>query len=319
MLTIGLLELVSRSARAESSNISWSGPDCRDSQPLFEARLSTLVSARDMQQLRARVGTWQRNGKVSVLLALGVIDGAHGERNFEAPNCKAAAETAAVAAAMAAFSEQEGEPEPERSDPTQQPSTANLSAWALKPDPVPDFFRERVRRGSRPAPVQLRVGALGFVEQGALPSPSFGGVLELEVGFARRWAAAAEAGVSVEQARALGAGRRALLRLFSGALRVCYAPLSRSSSRIGVCSGAQLLWVRGHGEGFDTNRSASLVALAPFLGLALSITAPRSVEWRAELEAARPLSRRRFLVDGNELLRADSLSWAARLGPLVRF
>jgi hypothetical protein len=320
MLICGLLELVSRSARAETSNIYWKGPDCRDSQPAFEARLSALAEPRDRARLFGLVGMWQRDGKVAVSMRLSVSGGPGlGGRSFEAPSCKAAAETAAVAVAMAAFSPESDADESEPGNPAEQPSSANLSAWALKPDPAPDFFRERVRRRPPRASPQVRTGLLATFQAGVLPQPSLGVAVELGLGFAERWSAALLGGVGLEQERVLEAERRIFLRVLSGVLRGCYAPVALQSSRLSVCTGAQLFWIRGHGSGFDISRSASLVALAPLLAFDFSVNFPKLVEWHAELEGSAPLSRQRFLVDDEEVARSEATILSLRFGPVVRF
>ena len=152
-----------------------------------------------------------------------------------------------------------------------------------------------------------------------MPLPSLGVAAELGLGFAEHWSIALLGGVGLEQERVLEAERRIFLRVFSGVLRGCYAPVALHSSRLSVCTGAQLLWIRGHGSGFDISRSASLVALAPLLAFDFSMNWPTFVEWHAELEGSVPLSRQRFLVEGEEVARSDTSIFSLRLGPVVRF
>jgi hypothetical protein len=109
------------------------------------------------------------------------------------------------------------------------------------------------------------------------------------------------------------------LRVFSGAARGCFAPLAGERLRLDACGGTQLLWIRGHGEGFDIDRSASLITAAPLFALDLSLQAPQFLEWRVQAEGSVPLSRRRFLVDGREVARASALTFSARVGPVLRF
>jgi hypothetical protein len=49
------------------------------------------------------------------------------------------------------------------------------------------------------------------------------------------------------------------------------------------------------------------------------VRAPRSVEWRLELDGTAPLARHRFLVDGREIARAAAVVAAVRLGAVLRF
>jgi hypothetical protein len=216
---------------------------------------------------------------------------------------------------MAAFSEAAAPP----GEKNAEAAGGDLRAWQQRPDPEPDFSRERRRPAARELRVQPRVGLLGFVQRGVLPALAVGGALELGMAVGRRWSFAVQGGVSAEQEHAAGEGRRSLLRLFAGTARACVAPLAVARLRLDVCSGLQLLWLRGHGDGFDVDRSASLTAAAPLLSFDVSVKAPEVLEWRAELEGSLPLSRQRFLVDGGQAARADAVTFAARVGPVVRF
>jgi hypothetical protein len=89
--------------------------------------------------------------------------------------------------------------------------------------------------------------------------------------------------------------------------------------RLDGCVGARLMQARGRGEGFEISRTGSLTWLAPLLGVNFSLRAPSYIEWRAELDGAMPLSRRRFLADGDEVARTHAVVAAARLGVVSRF
>ncbi|HEY6081339.1 MAG TPA: hypothetical protein VIW29_21135 [Polyangiaceae bacterium] len=313
VILLCVLQLASRSVRAEESKVVWQGPACLDSQAVFQARLAALVEPADAMRLSGRVAVTARGGVFEVQLSLALGARALGQRRFEARTCTAVAETAAVAAAMAAFSDDAapsaaGEPLPD-----------NSSAWAKKRDPEPDFSRASGRPAARPIPAQPRVGLLAFAQVGVLPSPAVGGALELGVGLGRRGSLALQGGISGEQERSHGSERSTFLRLLFGAVRGCFAPFAGGRLRFDTCTGVQLLWIRGHGKGFDIDRSASLTTVAPLLALDLSLRGPRFLEWRVQAEGSLPLSRQRFLVDGREVARAASVTFSARLGPVVRF
>lgn len=315
VILLGLFQLVPRAAHAEGSQLAWQGPACRDSQAAFEQRLATLVKPADAARLSGSVAVTARSGGFDVKLSLALGARPLGERKFQAGTCQAAAETAAVAAAMAAFSEDAAAPAV-----AERPASPDESgAWTRKRDPEPDFTRERARPSVAPVRAQPRVGLLAFAQAGVLPSVAVGGALELGIGVGRRWSLALQGGLSGEQERSHGNERNSYLRLLFGAARGCFAPYSSESARVDACAGVQLLWIRGRGEGFDIDRSASLFTAAPLLALDFSRRAPEFLEWRLQAEGSVPVSRQRFLVDGREVARASALTFSARLGPVVRF
>jgi len=314
VILLGLFQLAPRGARAQASTLVWRGPACLASQAAFEERLAQLVKPADAARLSGGVAVAARGDGFDVQLSLVLGERPLGERHFQARTCKAAAETAAVAAAMAAFSDDAPPAAGQR-----ESSPDNSGAWARKRDPEPDFSRERARPAARPVRAQPRVGLLAFAQAGVLPSPALGGALELGVGVGRRWSLALQGGVSGEQERNHGTERSTFLRVLFGAARACFAPLAAERLRLDACTGAQLLWIRGHGQGFDIDRSASLATAAPLFALDLSLRAPEFLEWRLQAEGSVPLSRRRFLVDGHAVARAAALTFSARLGPVVRF
>jgi hypothetical protein len=315
VILLGLFQLAPRSARAEPSKLAWQGPECLASQAAFEARLGELVKPADAVRLNGSVTVTDLGGIFEVQLSLALGARALGERSFQARSCEAVAKTAALAAAMAAFAD-DAVPLA-ASEPAASPDGSG--AWLKKPDPQPDFSRDRPPPPPRPLRVEPRVGLLAFMQAGLLPAPVVGGALELGMGLGKRWSLAVQAGVSSEQERAQGAQRSTFLRVLAGAARACFAPLALGRVRLDGCGGLQLLWLRGHGQGFDIDRSASLATAAPLFALDLSLRAPAFLEWRVQAEGSVPLSRRRFLVDGREVARASTLTFSARLGPVVRF
>jgi hypothetical protein len=325
MILLGLFQLVSRGARAEAPKLAWQGPDCLAEQAAFEARLSALVKPADAARLSGSVAVAARGGGFDVQLSLALGARALGERRFRAATCKAAAETAAVAAAMAAFSEDAASaPAGARAPETPLAATEARPPMAAEARPPrPDLAPDSGNGSSRPAPsalfAQPRAGLLLFAQTGVLPSPVLGGALELGVGLGKRWSLAVQGGVTATQERAQGAGRSTFWRVLAGAARGCFVPFAAGRLRVDACSGVQLLWIRGHGQGFDVDRAASLATAAPLLALDLSLQAPKFLEWRVQAEGSAPLSRRRFFVDGREAARAAALTFSARFGPVVRF
>jgi hypothetical protein len=314
---LSLFPLAPRAARAEEAKLAWRGPACLDSEGAFETRLRALVKPADVARLHGSVTVTESAGDFSVQLSLLLGARALGERRFRARTCQAAAETAAVAAAMAAFSDDTASAPPADRRPASPPD--RTEAWARKPDPTPEFSRQTERPAARTWPAQPRLGLLAFVQAGVLPSAAVGGALELGVGLGKRWSLALQGGVSGEQERALDGERSAFLREWYGAARGCVAPVAAPRVRWDACGGVQLLWIRGRGHGFDVDRTASLLSAAPLFALDLSWRVPDFVEWRIQAEGSAPLSRRRFLVDGSEADRAAPLTFSARLGPVVSF
>jgi hypothetical protein len=313
LLMLGVVGLVARGASAQPLGFDWRGPGCPAFQPAFEAQLGQLVEPALRDRLAGAVTVSPVGNRFDVRLEVTLGGKALGERRFEAADCAGAAKIAAIGAAMAAFSESSKE-----APTTPAPAASVAPSAAPTPPPEPEASPDPVP-GASPSSVQPRLGALAVAQAGVLPGVAWGGALELGIGVGQRWSFAVLGSVSLEQARDIDAQHQALLRLFTGVARGCFAPLLRDGVQLDACGGLQLLWTRGEGSGFDVNHSASLLAVAPLLGIGISLRAPESVEWRAELEGFVPLSRRRFLVDGQQVARASSLGVSARLGPVLRF
>ena len=167
--------------------------------------------------------------------------------------------------------------------------------------------------------LEPRVAIFGMAELGALPKPGWGGGVALELGVGPRWSFGVLGAVTADQVRATSPGERLRFSDLSILGRACVAPWLTAPLRIDGCAGLRALRASGTGEGFDTNSSAALSSVAPSLGGSLLIRAPRRLEWRWELDAALPLSRRRFLVDGVEVSRAAAVVGTLRLGVGLRF
>ncbi|HEX2876942.1 MAG TPA: hypothetical protein VHP33_37070 [Polyangiaceae bacterium] len=315
LVMIGAVGFAARGASAQPLGFEWRGPGCRDFQPAFEARLAQLVDPADRGHLAGAVTVSPVGNRFDVRLEVSLGGKALGERRFEAADCPGAANIAAVGAAMAAFSSASRAPDPA---PTVSAPPEPAASSPLAAAPAPEASGEQTPSSSSWR-AQPRLGVLGTAQAGVLPDVAWGVALELGVGLGRRWSFAVLGSISLEQARDIDAERRALLRSFSGVARGCFAPLLYQRLQLDACGGVQLLWVHGEGSGFDANHSASLFAAAPLVGLGFSLRAPELVEWRAELEGFVPLSRRRFLVDGQQVARASALGVTARLGPVLRF
>jgi hypothetical protein len=313
MMLLAGATLASR-ARAGVAPFDWQGPDCADSAPLFERRLLELVEARDRERLSGSVAVTSGARFYGVELSIELDGKPLGTRRFESKSCPGAAETAAVAASLAVY---EGEGE--------APAAAAASGispdiWTRRPDPVPDFSRPAPPK-PEPEPPLLhpRLGALGQVDLAALPQPAWGGALALELGVGRRWSFAVQGSLTSEQRKPLERSQVVYLSERSAAARICWAALQDETYRLDGCAGARFVQARGRGAGFDLNRSATLAWVAPLASVAMSLRAPSFLEWRWELDGSAPLARRRFLVNGSEVARANGVVGTLRLGALVRF
>lgn len=313
MLLLACAVLTSQRAHAGRGRFEWQGPDCPTGEPLFQSRLEKLVGEQDLQRLSGRVGIARQGERWIVELTID-LDGKHlGQRRFDAKNCEDAAETAAVAASMAVF---DGGAAPEAA----AASGISPDIWTRRADPLPDFTPERpAPTPAPPARFEPRLGVFGVAAVGALPRPVLGAGVAGELAFTPRYSTALIGSVTAEQERKVGEGRSANLRALAATGRACAAPARGPAYRIDGCAGISFVMVRGRGNDFDVNRSASLLWLAPLLGLNLSLRAPRYIEWRLELDAALPLSRRRFLADGAQVSRPDVVVLGLRLGPVLRF
>lgn len=307
--------LSTQPARADDAGFAWSGPECLTREPLFRARLDKLLDAED----RARLSGYVRVGRDGAWLVTELaieLDGERlGTRRFRTSTCEKVAETAAVATSMAVYAAAEEAPREGVAAKAGDPN-----AWLLKPDPVPDFTPTKRRRIPPPRPsLAPRLGLLATADIAVLPRPVLGAALALEVGLHERWSLSVVGGLTGEQERDVAAGQVARLRMYSAAARGCVAPVSGAAYRIDACSGLRFVRVTGRGEGFDIEHAAALDWLAPLLGLDVTLRAPRFVEWRLEVEGSFPLSRRRFLVDAEEVSRAGVVTLGLRLGPVLRF
>jgi hypothetical protein len=313
MLLIGGAIATTPRARAEGNRWNWEGPNCRASAPLFHSRLGKLLGDAELRRLSGRVRIARRTKPWVVDVSI-ELDGRHlGDRRFEAKSCEAAAETAAVTASLAVFEVTDPAPEePVKQTPVVAPPRAEEPAAEAPARPAPP----RVE----PEPlVEPRLGALGALEIGGLPQSALGAGVLAELGFAARHSVGLMGTITAEQERELGDGRSVASRLLSMTGRACSALASGGRYRVDGCAGAHFMTVLGQGAGFDVNRTGSLQWVAPMLAVSASLRAPSVVEWRLEVDASLPLSRRRFLVDGEEVSRPDALLFGLRLGPVLRF
>lgn len=311
MLLLACTASLPQAARAEGRRFEWQGPDCLTSAALFQSRLEKLVDAADLRRLAGRVGVTRQDERWIVEMAI-ELDGEHlGQRRFEAKSCEHAAETAAVAASLAVFDDR-GQPEnaPASSGPE---SAVRPAAPAL--DRTPEL---PPAKSAAPARFEARIGVFGVAELGVLPQVAPGAGVEAELAFTPRYSAALLGSLSTEQDRRVGQQQSVALRTFAALVRGCAAPARGWAYRVDGCAGLRFVMVRGRGDGFDVNRAASLLWVAPLLGFNLSLRAPSYLEWRLEFDASLPLSRRRFLVDDQEVARADFVVIGVRLGPVLR-
>lgn len=300
-------------ARADEARFAWRGPDCVSSAPLLERRLAELLEPHDRERLAGRVTVTRSADGYDVELGIDLDGRPLGTRRFEANSCARVADTAAVAASLAVYT---GEGEPKGA----AESGISPDIWSRGHEPTPDFSRSPPAPMPSPAPrLQARLGLLGLVEMGALPDPGWGGTLVLELSVDERWSVGVLGSITASQRHALQTPQQVHLSSLSGAARACAAPLLGARLRLDGCAGVRLMHMRGRGEGFDEDRGATLASVAPVLGAGISAQAPSFIEWRAELDAALPLSRRRFLVDGKEVARAGAVVATARLGAVLRF
>lgn len=311
LLAAGLL-----TSRASGQKPRWvfDVPACRGSGVRFESRLAELLDTPERERLSGNVRITRRSGSFAVELSIELDGHALGSRRFETASCARATETAAVAAALAVYDGREPPP----------PSLASSAAdiWARSPEPAPEPpAATTAKPSSAPARPWLepRAGVFGMAELGALPKPAWGAGVALELGLGSRWSLGLWSAMTAEQARAVQAPAVVQLSELWISGRGCVAPWLGPRYRVDGCAGASLLRLHGRGEGFDANYSASLTTLAPTLGGSFTVRAPTRVEWRLELDAAVPLSRRRFLVDDIEVARAEAVVGALRLAALLRF
>jgi hypothetical protein len=308
-MAAALLGVTARTARAEPPQFAWNGPECLAREADFERHLDALVSAAERSRLGGSVRVSRGATGFEVHVDIELDGQGIGTRRFIARDCTTAAETAAVASAMAAYSIDAPPKAPSMQPPAAAPKTMQPPRGLAQNEPAD---------GKLPNP-ELRFGALATMQSGMLPAHVWGGALELGVGVTRRWSAAALGSVSLEQERSVGDTKRVLLRVLSGVARVCFAPYSEELVRLDTCGGAAFLWWRGEGVGFNVNRSDSLTSAAPFLAFDASLRSPAFLEWRSELEASMPLARRSFTADGERVARPAAVALTLRLGPILRF
>jgi hypothetical protein len=280
---------------------------------LLEQRLGDLVEPSERERLTGSVAVHRQDARYEVELSIDLDGRPLGTRRFEVESCARAAETAAVAASLAVY---QGEGEP----PGAAASGISPDIWSRRPEPTPDFSRPRAK--APPATsraLEPRLGLLGTAAVGTFAKPSWAGTIVLELGLGRRWSLAALGHATLEQERALDEPKVVYLSALAATARACVAHVLGTDYRLDACTGAHWVRVRGRAEGFDVNRTASLTWLAPLLGVDFSVRAPSRIEWRWEMDASLPLSRRRFLADGGEVSRPSVIVGALRLGALVRF
>lgn len=302
-------------ARSENPRWDFGGPECAGSARQFERRLAELLEPGERERLSGRVRVVRHAGALAVELNIEMDGRPLGSRRFETKSCARAAETTAVAASLAVYSSRGQKSAPAASG-------ASDAVWSTRPEPTPEpptVVAPASPRAPSEPPLEPRIAIFGMAELGALPKPGWGGGVALELGVGPRWSFGVLGAMTAEQVRPTQPGE--LLRFSDLSIlgRTCAAPWVMAPWRFDGCAGLRVLRATGTGQGFDANYSAALTSVAPSLGGSLLLRAPRRIEWRCELDAALPLSRRRFLVDAVEVSRAAVVVGTLRLGVGLRF
>src|SRR6186713_2712561 len=102
-MVLALLGVSARAARAQPPPFAWRGPECADAEARFERHLDTLVSEPERARLGGAVAISRGSSGFEVRVDIELDGHRLGSRTVMAPDCATAAETAAVASAMAAF------------------------------------------------------------------------------------------------------------------------------------------------------------------------------------------------------------------------
>lgn len=286
-----LIALAPRAARADL-HISWRAPQgCPSEGNVREATLRTSGAGSEDRgdRIEAEITVDRLDDRWTATIHTKRAGVSAEERKLEATSCQGLADATAVIVAMTLVS-----PATFLSFRA-NPARDTVSAEPASPvsTPVPSVTRS-------PAP-SSRMAAAGVAivgGVGALPSTAAGGRVHLgwTPGRGRIELAGTYFGAQSKTTGTSGAG--ASLGLMTVGARGCWA-VARTAVEVSPCAGADLQIVRASGFGAETNYDRGAAWITAGAGGLVRVPISPGFSLRADAEAAAPLSRPRFVVDGD--------------------
>jgi len=217
------------------------------------------------------------------------------ERKLEAASCDALAEATGVILAMALL--------PPGASPPGESETAPEGPKAAPPPASPTSPRDAREAGGQPAREEaylhrVAIGASAVGDGVALPSLAVGGGVSLAATFDRL---RLEGGAAYFSGQSRTTGTSAAGASFDAASasgRACWAIL-RGAAELSPCAGADVTFSSGTGFGAAENYTPSATWVSVAGGGLLRVPLTSFLALRAELAALVPLTRPRFVVDGD--------------------
>jgi hypothetical protein len=313
--------LLAPAAQALAAELRWRGPaDCADRERVL-ARIERLVGRplADVHGVDFEVELSRRIGEewIVVVRALprATSAGEPGEtsaprsREIAATSCAEAADTAAVAVAMAAL-EQEGRAEQAGPDPASAGAAAAPAARTAASAEVPPARAAGVAppddddASDADATWRFGIAAGGSLDAGALPSPALGAQLELFAGYGALRIAVLGTLFAAQRTRLADGARGGEFELMLGGLLACADP-ARARLRALGCLGFEVGELRGVGIASDPREGAAgWRALRADGGVLWRVGSGFALVARIGLSVA--LARPPFVIDGSDQVHRPS-------------
>ena len=288
VLGVAASALVARGASAaEPLSLVWNAPaGCPREEEVRQAALGAAAADVVREPLEAEVHIDRgERWTARIRTRRGGVRAA--ERHLEAASCSALADATAVILASALISEAEPRRKPVPAPTTSAGPPIAPEPDGQQPDAAPDAFVHALAASASLATIAAALPSAALAGRAALAWTPSRARIELGGTY------------SLAQSKTTGSSEAgATFSLLGAGVRGCLA-LARFAAELSTCAGAELTVVNARGFGASRDYEASAVWMSAAAGALLRIPLASWLAVRADGDALVPLSRPRFVVEGD--------------------